>query len=678
MTTQVRYVPLRGGLDLVSSPMGIAEGSIIEGMNFEQVFGKTGYRRVDGYERFDGRVAPSDSTYYVLNFKNLIGAFHVGDVVMGASATAKVLFVESTRLIVTSLSGAFVDGEDLDVSAIKVAEADGTIETATMAEPNHLTYLKAAVESQRSLVQRVPGSGPIRGVHIFNGTVFAMRDAADGLSCALYKGTGSGWGLVRSGFLPGGKWDFETANFAGSSATLAFYACDGINGPFKCDGTAVTVIGPIYGSQATSSTSFSPSTGSKTFTIAETSRSWTTGTSLVIYSKADASKKMVGSVTSYSGTSLVVNVTIATGSGAANDWLIGLADYSDKPYKVVAHKSHLFLAYPSGQLQHSNIGDPLTYTSTAGSFGVGDTITDLTPIKGDVLAVFCRSKIFLLYGSSTTNWEMRTHSRDAGSIDGTAVEVAGAAMFIDDRGLVSLQSSQNYGDFESANLSRMIKPLIDRQLLKIVGVKAHKGKNLCRVYFNDGSGINATMFEPSALIDPKLIAFTSFRYDHVPTALCRGEKSDGTEVHYFGTYDGWVMREDVGYSFDGNPITAAFRLPFINLKAPSNKKRFRKLIIEADVGRNMTLNFRQLMDYGDGNYAAGRVNDGVFSTGGGAFDSGAWDTILWSAPMYGQAEQNIDGVGRNMSLLIWHEDDFMPSFTVQGIALHYSVLGVAR
>lgn len=755
---------MRGGMDLVSSPMGIDEGRIIEGHNFEQIFGKNGYRRVDGYERFDGRTVPSQVGYHIIPIDNVVGDIEVDDVVTNAGgSSAEVLLREPGRLIVGTMAGTFSAGEDLLINGVKVAEIDGPVQTPSPAEPSNLHFLRLAQENQRDKITKVPGSGPIRGIHVFKGVTYAFRDAADGLTCGMYKGTGAGWVPVKGGLIPGGKWSFATANFSGDSKRLAFYACDGKNQPFKYDGSVLTFIGAhivassttsntpavgdktltiteagrtfspgqavfiwsaenvadtmtgavksyddatkalvvtvashtgstartdwcismqpagqIYGSQGVSGSSVGVGTGDKTFSVLETLRGWNVGDELTAWSASNPANWMRGTVKSYSGSTVVISVTIFGGSGTANDWMIGDSEYADKPIELVAHKEHLFLAYPGGQLQHSNLGDPMTYTSTAGSFGLGDTITALLQIKGDVMAVFCRSKIHLLYGSSATNWRLDVHSRDAGAISGTAVEVAGAALFVDDRGLVSLQSSQAYGDFESANLSKPVKPLFDKMMMQIVGVKTHKGKNLCRIYFADGSGLNATMIEPSALIDPKYIAFTRFKYSHLPTAFCRGENVDGTEAHYFGTDDGWVMREDSGWNFDGAAITAAFRMPFINLRSPSNKKRFRKLIIEADVARSMTLSFRQLMDYADDNYEPGAVTGGGFYAGGGAFDVDSWDTVLWSAPMVGQAEENIDGVGRNMSLLVWHEDDFMPPFTVQGIALHYSILGVAR
>ena len=49
MTTKVDYTQLSGGLDLVSDAMTVRHGRMAECLNFEQVFGKQGYRRIDGY-----------------------------------------------------------------------------------------------------------------------------------------------------------------------------------------------------------------------------------------------------------------------------------------------------------------------------------------------------------------------------------------------------------------------------------------------------------------------------------------------------------------------------------------------------------------------------------------------------------------------------------------------------
>ncbi len=72
----------------------------------------------------------------------------------------------------------------------------------------------------------------------------------------------------------------------------------------------------------TSSTSETIGTGSKTFTV-ESGLALSTGQTVII--AYDASNKMEGSVTSYSSTTLVVNVTSSTGSGTYADWDISLS-----------------------------------------------------------------------------------------------------------------------------------------------------------------------------------------------------------------------------------------------------------------------------------------------------------------------------------------------------------------
>lgn len=80
--------------------------------------------------------------------------------------------------------------------------------------------------------------------------------------------------------------------------------------------------GPGY--LATSVTSLTIGTGSKSFTTQE-GLAYTAGARVRTSSEADTSNWMEGLCTSYSGTSLVVNVTLTDGSGTHSDWNINLA-----------------------------------------------------------------------------------------------------------------------------------------------------------------------------------------------------------------------------------------------------------------------------------------------------------------------------------------------------------------
>jgi hypothetical protein len=73
----------------------------------------------------------------------------------------------------------------------------------------------------------------------------------------------------------------------------------------------------------TSATTVTPGTGSKTFTVARAGLAYIGGQSVTIISQADPTATwMRGTVTSYSGATLIVNVASFAGSGAHADWSI--------------------------------------------------------------------------------------------------------------------------------------------------------------------------------------------------------------------------------------------------------------------------------------------------------------------------------------------------------------------
>lgn len=75
---------------------------------------------------------------------------------------------------------------------------------------------------------------------------------------------------------------------------------------------------------STSTTSLAIAVASKTFTT-QTAKQYVTGMFVVAASAADPTNYMFGQVTSYSGSTLIVNVTVIGGSGTLADWNISLA-----------------------------------------------------------------------------------------------------------------------------------------------------------------------------------------------------------------------------------------------------------------------------------------------------------------------------------------------------------------
>lgn len=126
---QVRtaYVALSGGEDLVSPALSINPGALTFSENYEPGL-VYGYRRVDGFERADGRPVPSDATYVVIAFNNGSIEPAVEEAIVGVTsgATGIVLNVSVTSgswaggdavgtLAIGKIVGTFINNEPLGI-----------------------------------------------------------------------------------------------------------------------------------------------------------------------------------------------------------------------------------------------------------------------------------------------------------------------------------------------------------------------------------------------------------------------------------------------------------------------------------------------------------------------------------------------------------------------------------
>jgi hypothetical protein len=124
--------------------------------------------------------------------------------------------------------------------------------------------------------------------------------------------------------------------------------------------TALTVLGGAT-TNSTSTTSLAIGTGSKSLTLVESGKAYIVGQYVVIASTASPSNNMVGQITSFSGTSLVVNVITINGSGTISAWSIS----------VTSAGSYLSLA-----------GGTMTGAIT---FAAGQTFTGTLPLTGGTM-----------------------------------------------------------------------------------------------------------------------------------------------------------------------------------------------------------------------------------------------------------------------------------------------------
>jgi len=114
----------------------------------------------------------------------------------------------------------------------------------------------------------------------------------------------------------------STASTAASTATTAASTASSAATSASASATAASNYASSYA--ATSTSSLAIATGAKSFTT-QSGKLFVAGQFLQIASNANAANYMHGTVTSYSGTSLVMNITDIGGSGTLADWNISVS-----------------------------------------------------------------------------------------------------------------------------------------------------------------------------------------------------------------------------------------------------------------------------------------------------------------------------------------------------------------
>ena len=96
-----KYFALNGGLNLVDPPINLPPGELISCTNYEQKV-RGGYGRIGGFERYDGRPAPSDASYYTLDYVGGIRPKFVYDTFTDSDQTPQSVTLTSTGGVATA------------------------------------------------------------------------------------------------------------------------------------------------------------------------------------------------------------------------------------------------------------------------------------------------------------------------------------------------------------------------------------------------------------------------------------------------------------------------------------------------------------------------------------------------------------------------------------------------
>ena len=666
---QYELIRLGGGLDQVTPTLSLPPGVARSSANFEcSITG--GYTRIPGYERFDGRASPSASTYTILTC-NLSGTVSVGNTVVGASsgATGKVIARSGANVVITRQTGTFTNGENLTVSAVVVGSV--TNNSGVSADGlTDATYKALAADEYRTSIAAVPGAGSILGVFYFQGRVYAWRNNVGSTAAALYKSSATGWTAVALG-----------KELAFDTGSAEIFDGDTVNGQTSgATGVVARVVhesGTWTGNDATGRLILSSTTG--TFQAGENIRIGGTVHAHAVGAQTQITMAPGGRFVTVQGNFGGANNNRVYGADGVNrafefdgTTLVPIATGMalDKPNHVAFHKQHLFLAFGSS-LQFSSIGDPYKWSPVlgAGELAMPEAITNLLPLPGDqtsgALAVHSRNTTSILYGTSSGDFQLATYNSGTGGISYTAQNLD-QLYVLDDRGVMGLQASLNFGNFVTSALTMQIRPFIADRLSLATTSAVNREKGQYRLFFSDGNGLYITM------LNGKQLGSMPVQFPNAVLVSCDGESSDGTSAIFFGSSNGFVYQLDKGSSFDGQPISANCNLVFNSIKSPRILKRYRRGSVEITGDSYSQLQFGYSLGYQSAQVP--QPSDVTYENNlrPSDWDSFVWDNFVWDGQGLSPTEVEMSGTAENVSIRLSSVSSILLEFTINSIIVHYT------
>ncbi len=333
----------------------------------------------------------------------------------------------------------------------------------------------------------------------------------------------------------------------------------------------------------------------------------------------------------------------------------------DTPDHVAAHKHHLFFSFQAS-LQHSSLGDPHTWSVITGAaeLGIGDNITGLIRTRGGELAVFARNKTFVLYGSSTLDWQLSEFSKDTGAIEGTAQPFSNP-IYLDDRGIATLPTVQAHGNFVRNSISESINDIISELRGLSTTSTIVRKKNQYRLFFSTGLALIITIGADGS------ISILPMQYDDAVKKAVSQEGLSGEEEIYFGSSNGYIYRMDSGVSFDGSAFSSSFRLPRLDFGFPQYKKKLYKAELFLRTEGYTSFDVTPDLEYENTDNPAELPTTLSLSK-----VSGFWTGQNLSVDKSRRERFDLKGLARAVSLEISCSSDRVFPFTVDTIALDWS------
>ncbi len=661
---------LTGGMDQMTPILSVPNGFVRDAINYEAAI-TGGYTRIKGYERFDGRPSPSDSAFGTVFIDSFVNIPVIGNTITGAvtGATAVVVALGPDHVAYTKITGSFNSSEQIAVGASVVGNA--TPVTSVISSDLAARYEGAAAENYRADIGKVPGSGTVQGGFLYNDIVYAFRANAGGAATDMYKSSASGWVQVpfynEISFIAGGTGvpaDLDTLTEGAVTSTIKRVVLESGSWASGTAAGRLVVTTPSSGNFS----SGAATAGSVGITLS--------GVQTAITMQVGG--KIEYDIGNFAGGAATNRVYGADGLNRCfefdGDTLVPITTGTspDSPKHIRIHKGYLFVSIDTS-LVFSAPELPYDWTalSGAGEIASGYPISGIETMPGDqstaTLMVTSRSVdgIHMLYGNARSNFSYIPFLSGGGAIDYTIKNLAQTYM-LDDRGVIGLETTLNFGNFNAAALSYKVNRFIELKKNLATCSSVDRIKSQYRVFFSDGFGLYFT------IVNGKLIGIMPTYFPDIPYYIFEGRFSNGNQGVFMCTDSGYLMQMEKGTSFDGANINAQLILNYNSSRSHRVLKRYRKCSLEVFGLSYANISFGYSLGYGKAQISQPANKDYFSDALVSEWDAFTWDAFTWDGTDISPFEIEMRGTAENVSLTFMSGTNYIDSYTINTATLQYT------
>tara|TARA_R100000008_G_scaffold85524_1_gene75703 strand:- start:193 stop:1704 length:1512 start_codon:yes stop_codon:yes gene_type:complete len=345
---------------------------------------------------------------------------------------------------------------------------------------------------------------------------------------------------------------------------------------------------------------------------------------------------------------------------------------------VAAFKNHIFYAGASAakqQVQFTVPFDEADYTGTgSGNVKVDTEVVALKSFR-ESLIIFGKDRIFKLTGSSSSDFAIAPVSRNIGCSDGNSVqEIGGDLIFLAPDGLRTIAGTARIGDVELGTVSKQIQQRINEIGFDNICSTVIRTKSQYRLFYPTTGGSEAASQGIIGVIKSNPQGQIGWEYSDLKGIKAASADSDfigNNETVVHGSFDGYVLKQELGNDFDGTNIKAIYRSPDLTMGDAGIRKNMQRINLNFDTEGSVNASLFVKYDFEDASSPQPAAYSLTTQSTAAVYGTGTYDTSVYGATGIPIVRQSVEGSGFTVVIRV-EDESGNPPITLKGFELEFT------